>query len=259
MDDKNVIFIIKVLNEGKHFEMKTEKEIKIEDIKQRCKDNFNYSEYNLSDINLFFKDDEGDKNIIKHFDDLLDDAKMIDDTKYYIQLYAEVNKIEERKSIIIENNNININNINDNIINNNKNNHDKENREKNENKELKKRIKKLENEIIIYKEQIKKFMNDYEKIVKNISKYLKIDDIDINIEKKQDKKKDFNKFNNNIEKQNENIIKNEENITQIIEKNNKILNKSQTISYKSLNQIKENANYSNTKYEFLKNAISVQN
>ena len=163
MNDINESIIVTFWDENNNNFVKLFKnKIEIEELKRMCKDRLNYSE-DINNINLFFKDEDDDKILITHYNDLIDNAKETNTSKCLkIRLYVEISKNKELHSEKNDNNTINNNNI---IINDNDNN----NIGINSNiQELKNKNNKLEMEIIYYKERIKKKKEYYEKIINSL-------------------------------------------------------------------------------------------
>ena len=221
------ILIIKVSNEKKDFEIKTDKKITIEEIKSKCIKEFEYSNENINNINLWFIDEDKDKNLIYNDYDLMTyvEKHEIEASKYLIKLNVDTNKIEE----------ININKVEeinekDKLIKN-KNNYENDLKEKSIYdfiESLRNQIEILNNKINYYKERINKIISYYEDILdkKNNKIINKIVEQNIKNDEMNDIKKKFKirAFNSKSEKniighinnldnkqQNKNIINNNNN------------------------------------------------
>ena len=171
------ILIIKVTDGKKTYEIITQEEITIEEIKKRCQKEFNISEKDINNINLWFIDEDNDKNLISNINELMSFIKEIDSNNFLINLKVEINNKKNKdfkKSNIIEkeekdkilNNKNNITFKNKNIY---------ETRTKEENDNIIIKIKK-ENELLkklvnYYQEKIKEIVKYYEKVL--IEKYSK--------------------------------------------------------------------------------------
>ena len=70
MDDKVMKLLIKIIDSNKNIEMFSEEMITIEDIRNRIKTEFKYSEEEMKNINIFYIDSEDDKNLILNDNDL---------------------------------------------------------------------------------------------------------------------------------------------------------------------------------------------
>ena len=70
MDDKVMKLFIKIIDSNKNIEMFSEEMITIEDIRNRIKTDFKYSEEEMKNINIFYIDSEDDKNLILNDNDL---------------------------------------------------------------------------------------------------------------------------------------------------------------------------------------------
>ena len=93
MNEIENILIVKIYNdEKKSFEFNTETEITIEEIKKKCQQKFNYLNENINNINLWFIDDDKDKNLINNYNDLITYAREIEPSKLLITLNIDVNK-----------------------------------------------------------------------------------------------------------------------------------------------------------------------
>ena len=70
MDGKVMKLLIKIIDSNKNIEMFSEEMITIEDIRNRIKTEFKYSEEEMKNINIFYIDSEDDKNLILNDNDL---------------------------------------------------------------------------------------------------------------------------------------------------------------------------------------------
>jgi len=227
-------------NKKKSFEYSNKEEFEIDIIKNLCIETFKYKEKDKNKIILYFVDEEGDKNIINNFDELLNFAKNVDDKNLTINLYSEI-KTEEKNTM----NEPHINNkINDNkgnnvniAIHNNNNENDIIYIKNKEIEELKKKIYNLEKEkeydftryknlLFYYEEFIKPTKNEKgnkenkendKKKIKNTNNEIIENNRNENV---FNKNKDENKESKVNEKEKENNVKNNENDKK--ENNNKI-------------------------------------
>ena len=104
MNDMASQLIVKVSNDKTYFEIVSEDEVTIEDIKNKCKEEFNYSDEEIKKINIWFIDEENDKNLICDNNMIKENAQEIDDLKFLINLKVDIND-----NIVNENyNNINL-------------------------------------------------------------------------------------------------------------------------------------------------------
>ena len=166
MDDLDEILIIKVFYDNKNFEIKTNNDISLEEIKKKCAEEIKYNEKDIDKITLWYIDEEHDKNLINDSIDLIKYSKEIEFSTYVINLTVEINnkdnykdnkelkknkneEEEKEKNINIQNNtNININKLKN---------------DKNENiQKLNYEIKLLKDEVNYYKERIKNIIQYYE-------------------------------------------------------------------------------------------------
>ena len=275
MDDLDEILIIKVFYDNKNFEIKTNNDISLEEIKKKCVEEIKYNEKDINKITLWYIDEEHDKNLINDSIDLIKYSKEIEFSTNVINLTVEINnkdnykdnkelkknkneEEEKEKNINIQNNtNININKLKS---------------DKNENiQKLNYEIKLLKDEVNYYKERIKniiqyyedflaKMKNKYEKdLIKSIQKFnMTIQDLvnekinhsentNINqnkiIEKGNQKNKNYKnekkEEGNHINKINENEKKEEGNKINNINKNeiNEENNKNQNEINEGINEI----------------------
>ena len=193
MNKLDLTLKVEVYNEKKeYFEFYSDK-IKIEEIKKKCQEEFKFIEKCKDNIDIWFIDEEGDKNLITNINDIIAFAKEIDSSVFLIKLNVEMynkinkenknlDKIEEKKEIFIDNNNQNNNNIIENKI-----------KEKSSLiiRKLKKEIEFLKKIIDNYKETIKNIINFYDNALNEKIKYDDIDELNIKEEK-------INDINNNI-------------------------------------------------------------
>ena len=178
MNHSEPILIVKVSNDKKIFEIISKDEITIDDIKNNCKKEFNYTDEDIKNISIFFIDEDNDKNLINDNDMLMTYSHEIDNLKYLINLKVEINE-----KINVEKNNINklekakteiiiAQNSDNNII-------IKEKEINNINK-LKNEINVLKDKIEDYKERIKKIISYYEDIL-----YQQKNDVEYKIDKQK--------------------------------------------------------------------------
>ena len=191
--------IVKISNDKTYFEIVSENEVTIEDIKNKCKEEFNYSDEDIKNINIWFIDEENDKNLICDNNMIKENAQEIDDLKFLINLKVDIND-----NIVNENyNNINLLENEKRITINDK---DKTNFIKEQNRihdekinELKKKIEFLNLRIEYYKNRIKEIISYYEKMLsENILSNNKLENSEIK----------NNKYNNKVNK--DNIIRTED-------------------------------------------------
>ena len=170
MDDLVSSLIVRVENEDKYFEIISEKEITIQEIKKRCLEEFNYTDEDINNIDLYYIDEDYDKNLITNSKDLISFSREMDSGNFLINLIIEKNN----------NKNIDLKNINEieeiykeNYLNNNINN-DINNYEEKYNKiiqRLKNENNLLQKKINYYKDKIKNIINYYEDLIqKNYNK-----------------------------------------------------------------------------------------
>ena len=235
------ILIIKVKYGKKDYEIIIQKEITIEEIKIRCQKEFNFPEKDINNINLWFIDEDNDKNLISHINELMTFAKEIDINKFLINLNVDINikKINDiENSNKIEKDYI-LNNNNNKVIFKNKNIYEKRIKEEKENiiRKIKKENELLKKLINYYQEKIKQIIKYYEEALNE--KYIK----PLNLINKQDIKKEEiinenkNIFEDKIKNQNQkeqiNILKNDK----IDERENKTKGESNQITEKENTQI----------------------
>ena len=190
--------LIKIIDSNKNIEMFSEEMITIEDIRNRIKTEFKYSEEEMKNINIFYIDSEDDKNLILNDNDLKQFIfeRMIKD-ELLINMKLEIYKDKKDN--------------NENII-------QQEEKDRDSFKENENKIEELEKE----NKSLKMKLNEYIKKINNITiqyeqKISKLLDI-INMLKKN---KDYDVINDYYEFKEfmENEVKNE-----IIEEKNKVNN-----------------------------------
>jgi len=192
MDNSEQLLMITISNKNKNDVCKIQlSEVKsIEKIKEDYKQKLGFENIDINKINLYFIDDEKEKNIINEFNDLIEFASSQNDN-LSIELFAEIN--EEKNNIMNkqnkENNHGNINNNN-------------ENRNKIINK-LNADIEKWKMKCKKYKDIIKTIIDGYEKKIRELCK--------VNF-KKENRELFYENNNINNKSQNENNIKIEANI-----------------------------------------------
>ena len=89
MDGKELFLKIKISYENNHEEIICNKEKEIEEIKKECKNKLGVNDIDINDINLWFIDEDKEKNMIYEFDDL------INFSKEYIPNYLSIDLIVE--------------------------------------------------------------------------------------------------------------------------------------------------------------------
>ena len=96
MDVLEQILIIKAFHENKNFEITTNVNISLGEIKKQFAEKIKYNENNMENINLWYIDEDQDKNLINNTFDLIKYSKEIDFSKCIINLILEINnkKIE---------------------------------------------------------------------------------------------------------------------------------------------------------------------
>ena len=190
--------LIKIIDSNKNIEMFSEEMITIEDIRNRIKTDFKYSEEEMKNINIFYIDSEDDKNLILNDNDLKQFIfeKMIKD-ELLINMKLEIYKDKKDN--------------NENII-------QQEEKDRDSFKENENKIEELEKE----NKSLKMKLNEYIKKINNITiqyeqKISKLLDI-INMLKKN---KDYDVINDYYEFKEfmEDEVKNE-----ITEEKNKVNN-----------------------------------
>jgi len=164
MNEKKLI-LVRVYNGKKFFEICSDKNIDLEDIKKRCIKEFSYSNEDINNINLWFINDDNKKTLIKNDSDLIKFEKEIEPSKYLIKLYVDIsNKKDEEKKEKKENEK-KIKDRNNNYY---ENNNNLEQKYEKENKELKKKLEDLNLKMNDHKERFN--------ILNNKLKKKKIDD-----------------------------------------------------------------------------------
>ena len=112
MDDLDVILTVNVSEGIKSFNIYSGKDkITIEEIKRKIKDEFNYSEKEMNNNNLLYKDEENDINILTNNDELIYSAKEIEPAKYLINLEIKFKKIVYEDNNKINNEKLEMNKI----------------------------------------------------------------------------------------------------------------------------------------------------
>jgi len=161
-------FLIITLNKNKkdECEIPLNEVESIEKIKEDCKQKLGFGNIDINKINLFFIDDNEDRNIINEFNDLIEYSNINSEDNLSIELVVEIN--EEKERIINnqnkENNTISINNNKKNI---NKIIIDDKDRKINElNAIIEKLIMKLQK----YKDKLKELIDKYEKKISDLKK-----------------------------------------------------------------------------------------
>ena len=202
MDDLEQELTIKIYNDtNAFFEINTKDlNINLEQIKKECKEKFKYEEKDIEKMDLWYIDEDNDKNLINNENELMLYAEEMDSSKYFINLNLELTKKKDKKE--------------ENIIEEGKK-KDKEKEEKYYNDELEQKnnlIVKLQKENAFLNSQLKYHKDRNKKI---ILKYEEI--LDKNRLKNLDEKKDD--LNNNDKENNEinndidnNYINNKDNI-----------------------------------------------
>ena len=200
MDDKVMKLLIKIIDSNKNIEMFSEEMITIEDIRNRIKTEFKYSEEEMKNINIFYIDSEDDKNLILNDNDLKQFIfeRMIKD-ELLINMKLEIYKDKKDN--------------NENIIQQEEKDRDsfKENENKieeleKENKSLKMKlneyIKKINNITIQYEQKISKLLDIINMIKKNKDYYVINDYYEfkefMEDEVKNEITKEKNKVNNDL-------------------------------------------------------------
>jgi len=157
-------FLIITLNKNNECKIQLNEVENIEKIKEDCKQKLGFGNIDINKINLFFIDDNEDKNIINEFNDLIKYSNINSEDNLSIELVVEIS--EEKESIINnqnkENNTISINNNKKNI---NKIIFDDKDRKINElNAIIEKLIMKLQK----YKDKLKELIDKYEKKISDL-------------------------------------------------------------------------------------------
>ena len=255
MDNLDLSLKIKVWDQkNNYFEIINKKEIKIEEIKRKCINEFKYPEEDINKIFLFYIDNDNDKNLITHYNELIYNAIETDSSNYFIELHAVINKkinnlgldIEKKDNYYKMNNIIN-DNINDRI----------EPNKANIVKELNNKINKLEMAINYYKERIKNINTYYENIINSLIKN-KTHIIIYNDNKIEKPNKIIDsKSKETIIKSEEikkNMIENRDNLKEMEESNDHLFNFFNTNQKEKKNtKLKKNGKYKLEKLEFINN------
>ena len=92
MNGEENIFIVQVYNEKELFDFYFDKNFSIEEIKIKYKEKCNYLNEEINNINLWFIDDDNDKNLFNKDIDLITNANEIESSKYFIKLNVNINK-----------------------------------------------------------------------------------------------------------------------------------------------------------------------
>ena len=186
MDNKELVLKINISNENNHQEIICNQEKDIKEIKKECQNKLGFDNIDINNINLWFIDEDKEKNLISEFDDLINFSKENNPNYLSIDLIVEIcnkydgeiianNKKEEKK----------INNDKYQILEN----------YKNVFKHKDKIILQLKNEIEILKIKYKKYKNSVNSY-KNLINYLvKISNTN-SIKELKKKLKEQNKENN---------------------------------------------------------------
>ena len=142
MDDLEPELKIVISNDKSYFEIHTKK-ISLEELKKKCQIEFKYDEKDIEKMDLWYIDDDKDKNLINNGNELFLFAKEIDFSKFSINLTLQLSnkKINIKEEKIEEQKNKEKNNFIDEV-----------NEGNNEEKDIE--IKKLQKEIDFLKEEI---------------------------------------------------------------------------------------------------------
>ena len=84
MNDIVSELIVRVSNDKNFFEIISDNEITIENIKNKCKEKFNYTDEDIKNMNIWFIDEDNDKIFVNDNKIIKENAKEIDDLKYLI-------------------------------------------------------------------------------------------------------------------------------------------------------------------------------
>ena len=169
MDDLEPELEIVISNDKSYFEIHTKK-ISLEELKKKCQIEFKYDEKDIEKMDLWYIDDDKDKNLINNGNELFIFAKEIDSSKFLINLALQLsNKINIKEEKIEDQKNKEKNNFIDDA---NEGNHEEKDIEI---KKLQKEIDFLKEEINYHKQRNKNIILKYEEIlneyrVKNKSK-----------------------------------------------------------------------------------------
>ena len=168
MNNSEQFLIITVFNKNKDgkYEIPLNEVESIEKIKEDCKQKLGLGNIDINKINLYFIDDNEDKNIINDFNDLIEHSNINNENdNLSIELFVEIS--EEKESIINNENKYNTISINNNKENSNKIFVDDKDRKI---KELNVVIEKLIMKLQKYKDKLKELMDKYEKKISEIKK-----------------------------------------------------------------------------------------
>ena len=221
MEGKELFLKINIFYENHHKEIICNEEKKIEEIKKECKNILGLNYIDINNINLWFIDEDKEKNMIYEFDDLINFSKEYMPNYLSIELIVEIcNKYE--KENWIDNDKKEENNINADkyeVLNN----------YKNVIKAKDKIILELKNEIEILKFKCKKnksSANSYKNLINYLVKISKLNSIKELIKKlKEQNKENKDNKDNNIQIKDQN-----KDIEQI--KNDKLKNEKRIFLYK---------------------------
>ena len=218
MEGKELFLKINISYENDHKEIICNEEKKIEEIKKECKNIFGLNNIDINNINLWFIDEDKEKNMIYEFDDLINFSKEYMPNYLSIELIVEIcNKYEKE------------NWIDNDKKEENKTNADKYevlNNYKNVIKEKDKIILELKNEIEILKFKCKKnksSANSYKSLINYLVKISKLNSIKELIKKLKEQNKENKDNNIQIKEQNKDIEHN---------KNDKLKNEKRVFLYK---------------------------
>ena len=84
MDDKELFLKINISYENNHEEIICDKEKDIKEIKKECQNKLGLNNIDINNINLWFIDEDKEKNIIYEFDDLINFAKEYNNPNYFL-------------------------------------------------------------------------------------------------------------------------------------------------------------------------------
>ena len=225
MDDNIDSLTVKIILPNNKTIKITEKQIKIEQLKDKCKIENNLTEEEANNLCFWYKDDDGDKCYIDENEDIKSFAKEISSRKFLLVLFPDKDKNNVNNENNIGNNEIKENNVNN--ENNIENNEIKENNENHENN--------------IEKNEIKENNENHEKNYENNNK--------INKNNKNNKNNENSKTNENnqkkeIKEKNRINVKNEDNEKKENNENNETLkreiselHKIQTDNVKKIEQL----------------------
>ena len=192
MEDSDPLLMITIWNKNNNckYRIQLNEAKSIKELKEDCKQSLRFGNIDKNKINLYFIDDDEDKNIINEFNDLIEYSNINrKNDNLSIELFAELS--EEKENIINKKNNLNLIKNNNNKIIDDK---DRKIYQLNAEKEF------LMMELKKYKEQYKKKTDYIEKKIVNSNK--------VEVEPKKENKElshENNKNNINAKLQNENI------------------------------------------------------